>query len=64
VADGETRRVHVPHNGLLPEEIDGFKVPASYRDSLLDQPDNWHEFNQEPAKQQAKTTAAKADDEK
>ena len=42
VGDGdETRRCHVPHGGELPTEIDGLAVPASYRDSLLEQKDQW-----------------------
>lgn len=44
VGDGtETRRVHIPHGGELPTEIDGLKVSRAYRDSLLEQKDNWTE---------------------
>ncbi len=63
------RHVTVKHGGELPTEIDGHKVPASFRDSLLEQRDNWSVVNrataadakakaEEPAKS---TTAAKAD---
>jgi hypothetical protein len=41
-AEGEPdRHVFVPHGGELPTEVDGFNVPASFRDSLLEQKDNW-----------------------
>jgi hypothetical protein len=45
------------HGGELPTEIDGHKVPASFRDSLLEQKDNWTEV-----KRSDKTTAAKAEE--
>lgn len=38
---GEFRNIHIPHGGELPTEIDGQKVPAQFRDSLLEQKDNW-----------------------
>jgi len=41
--EGETRRAHIQHGGELPSEIDGQKVPASFRDSLLEQKDQWTE---------------------
>jgi hypothetical protein len=41
--DGDIVQVHVPHGGELPEEVQGRKVPAAYRDSLLEQTDNWSE---------------------
>lgn len=65
--EGETRSLTIPHGGELPTEIDGQKVPASFRDSLLEQKDNWTEVRRE-AKAEAKpehkssTTAAKADE--
>lgn len=37
------RALFIPHGGELPNEIDGHKVPASFRDSLLEQKDNWTE---------------------
>jgi hypothetical protein len=40
--EGEpNRQITVVHGGELPTEIDGFNVPASFRDSLLEQKDNW-----------------------
>jgi len=59
--EGETRSIHVPYEGELPAEIDGEQVPASYRDSLLEQKDNWAEVRREQKKTTA-TTAAKADE--
>jgi hypothetical protein len=53
---GETRGLTIPHGGELPTEIDGHKVPASFRDSLLEQKDNWTEV-----KAPDKTTTAKAE---
>jgi hypothetical protein len=41
LANGETRNRHIPHGGEIPIEIDGARVPAAFRDSLLDQPSNW-----------------------
>lgn len=35
------RHLHIPHGGELPTEIDGHDIPVSYRDSLLEQKDNW-----------------------
>jgi hypothetical protein len=49
------------HGQELPTEIDGLKVPASFRDSLLEQPDNWTKVQRQPAKTTT-TTAAKADE--
>jgi hypothetical protein len=59
VEDGTTRSVTVPHGGELPAEIDGLAVPAAYRDSLLEQKDNWTQVRRNPAKT---TTAANAED--
>jgi hypothetical protein len=33
--------VIVPHGGELPMELDGLPVSAEFRDSLLEQKDNW-----------------------
>jgi hypothetical protein len=41
LANGEIRNVHVDHGDQLPTEIDGVAVPASFRDGLLEQEDNW-----------------------
>jgi hypothetical protein len=51
------RHLTVQHGGELPTSIDGHKVPASFRDSLLEQSDNWTEVNRSD-----KATAAKADE--
>ena len=53
---GDTRRLYIKHGAELPAEIDGLKIPASYRDSLLAQESNWAVVNRE------KTTTAKADE--
>jgi hypothetical protein len=52
------RHVHVKHQGELPTEIDGHSVPASFRDSLLEQKDSWAVYNR------STSTAAKADAKK
>jgi hypothetical protein len=39
--DGDMVALHVPHGSELPAEVEGRKVPADYRDSLLEQADNW-----------------------
>jgi hypothetical protein len=54
--EGEFRRVRVVHGGELPTEIDGMRVPAAYRDSLLEQAD-WTEVRRESKTE----TPAKAD---
>jgi hypothetical protein len=57
--EGEpNRQITVPHGGELPMEIDGFNVPASFRDSLLEQKDNWTQVKR---KSEAKSSA-KADE--
>lgn len=38
---GEARTVHVRKGGEFPTEIAGEHVSAAYRDSLLEQSDNW-----------------------
>lgn len=43
--NGEQRHLHIPHGGELPTEIDKQRVPASYRDSLLEQEGNWTVVN-------------------
>ena len=48
--EGETRRQHIPYGGELPTEIDGQSVPASYRDSLLAQSDQWTKVTRKAAK--------------
>jgi hypothetical protein len=57
--DGEERRISIPHGGELPTEIDGLKVPASFRDRLFEQTDNWTKVQRK-----ANTTAADADEKK
>ncbi len=56
VGDNETRRITIPHGGELPHDIDGLPVPVTFRDSLLEQKDNWTRVKREPK------TAAKADE--
>lgn len=43
--NGESRPVHVDQGQQLPSSIDGQRVPASFRDSLLEQ-DDWSEVKQ------------------
>jgi hypothetical protein len=61
------RSLQVPYGGELPSEIDGHKIPASFRDSLLEQKDNWTLVNRatgdkKAAEKPAETTTAKADE--
>lgn len=67
LSDGQTiYGVHIDKNAELPTEINGIKVPAAFRDSLLEQEDNWSEFNRATGSEatgsdtKAKTTAAKS----
>jgi hypothetical protein len=66
--DGEPpRSLNVPHGGELPAEIDGHKIPAAFRDSLLEQKDNWTLVNRatgDDTKAKTTTTPAKADEKK
>jgi hypothetical protein len=59
--EGEERRIALAYGQELPTEIDGLKVPASFRDSLLEQPDNWTRVQRQPARTTT-TSAAKADE--
>lgn len=56
LANGEEARLNLRHGQELPAEIDGVSVPASFRDSLLEQKDNWTQVKRS-------TTTAKADKE-
>lgn len=56
------RHVTIPHGGELPTEIDGHPVPASFRDSLLEQKDNWTEVKRQ-SKTEDKSTTATAEKE-
>jgi hypothetical protein len=56
--DGEERRISLSYGQELPAEIDGLPVPASFRDSLLEQEANWTKVRRETK------TAAKADEKK
>src|SRR4051812_21100128 len=68
------RHVTIPHGGELPNVIDGHPVPASFRDSLLEQKDTWTQVKRQTPKPAAKaeakpaaaedSTAAQADDKK
>ena len=66
--DGEPdRHVTVPHGGELPAEIDGHKVPASFRDTLREQPANWTRVDRSKKDEDDKPAAkpaAKTDNEK
>jgi hypothetical protein len=54
--DGDRVHLHVPHGGELPTEVEGRKVPATFRDSLLEQEDNWTVVRREAAKSGDKET--------
>jgi hypothetical protein len=54
--EGEERRISLAHGQELPTEIDGLPVSAGFRDSLLEQKDNWARVRRETK------TAAKADE--
>ncbi|MDQ3933428.1 MAG: hypothetical protein M3340_02220 [Actinomycetota bacterium] len=56
--DGQVGSAHVPQGGLLPLELRGQKVPAAFRDSLLEQED-WTAVNVSP-KRAAKKKGASA----
>jgi hypothetical protein len=51
------RHLTIPHGGELPNEIDGHPVPASFRDSLLEQKDNWTQVKRPEKKPDEKTPA-------
>lgn len=63
--DGDIVNVHVKHGGELPTELpDGRKVPVEFRDSLLEQTDNWTRVKRatgDAATGKNTSTAAKAD---
>lgn len=57
--NGQT--ITIEHGHLVPTEApDGTPIPATYRDQLLEQTDNWTEAKQATA---PKTTPASADKE-
>jgi hypothetical protein len=45
--DGDVVQLHIPHGGELPLEVEGRKIPAEYRNSLLEQADNWSEVKRD-----------------
>jgi hypothetical protein len=55
--DGDVIHVHVAHGAELPTEVEGRKIPASFRDSLLEQSDNWSEVNRDTGKTDTKGDA-------
>lgn len=62
VTDGEFLHVHVGHGAELPAEVDGVKVPASYRDALLAQGDEWSEVRRATGDDVKSKSPAKEDD--
>lgn len=63
--EGEPPRgVFVAHGGELPAEVDGHKIPASFRDSLLEQKDAWSLVNRATGDDVKSKTAATADEKK
>lgn len=61
VAEGEFIHMHVEHGGELPAEVDGRKVPVSFRDGLLKQSDVWTEYNRATADDKKASTAKDGD---
>jgi hypothetical protein len=60
--DGDFVHLHIPYGGELPSEVAGRKIPATYRDSLLEQTDNWSEVRRATGDEvKGKTTTATAD---
>lgn len=43
--DGDTAHLHIAHGGELPSEVNGRRIPAAYRNSLLEQEANWTSVN-------------------
>jgi hypothetical protein len=63
--DGEERRISLTYGQELPMEIDGLKVPASFRDRLFEQPDNWTKVQRATGQQATgKTSTTATADEK
>ena len=59
---GERIMANVAHGAELPAEHEGRKIPASLRDSLLEQSDNWTEVNRATG-DETKGKTAKGGDE-
>ena len=57
------RHLTIAHGGELPHEIDGHPVPDSFRDSLLEQKDNWTEVRRDPKKPDEKIPAKSGEKE-
>lgn len=58
--DGDVVHLYVPHGGELPTTVQGRKISAEFRDSLLEQEANWTEVRREdkaPAKSGEKDDA-------
>jgi hypothetical protein len=64
LADGQTVPIQVERGHLLPEELDGQRVPAAFRDSLLEQKANWSAVDQASGGTTAPKNDKNADDKK
>jgi hypothetical protein len=52
--DGDVVHLHIAHGAELPAKVGERTVPAAYRDSLLEQSDNWTEVKRDPDKKTTK----------
>lgn len=56
LANGMTVETQIKQGGELPSEIDGVRVDTKYRDSLLEQSDNWTEVKRATGAEATGTT--------
>jgi hypothetical protein len=59
--DGDVVNLHVAHGAELPTEVGGRSVPAAFRDSLLEQEDNWSEVKRATGSEATGKTDTKDD---
>jgi len=59
-SEWNVRHVHVPYGELLPAEIDGGPVLASFVESLLEQADNWERADGDDAAARAREAEERA----
>jgi hypothetical protein len=59
--DGDVVNLHIAHGAELPTEVGGRSVPAAFRDSLLEQEDNWSEVKRATGSEATGKTDTKDD---